>query len=215
MQQLQPVDVVIAGGGLVGLTLAKEITARTSLSVVALERGGPRKTADYATGMDELDHALRYRMMQNLSEETVTHRHSMKANAVPIRQYGSFNPGTGVGGAAEHWGAICYRFYPEHFTLGTFLREKGGRLPENVAVQDWGFRYDDIEPYYWKAEQLLAWPARRATCKENEWMGETFSKGRGRTNIPTRRTGCRMRRRFSKRACVSWVITPIRFRRPP
>jgi gluconate 2-dehydrogenase alpha chain len=155
MRQLKPVDVVIAGGGLVSLTLAKEITGRTSLSVVALERGGPRKTADYATGMDELDHALRYRMMQNLAEETVTHRHSTKANAVPIRQYGSFNPGTGVGGAAEHWGAICYRFYPEHFALGTFLRDKGGRLPENVAVQDWGFRFDEIEPYYWKAEQLL------------------------------------------------------------
>jgi gluconate 2-dehydrogenase alpha chain len=156
MQQLKPVDVVIAGGGLVSLTLAKEITARTSLSVVALERGQPRKTADYAAGMDELDYALRFRMMQNLSEETATHRHSMKASAVPIRQFGSFNPGTGVGGAAEHWGAICYRFYPEHFTLGTFLREKnGGRLPENVTVQDWGFRYDEIEPYYTRAEQLL------------------------------------------------------------
>jgi len=156
MQQLKSVDVVIAGGGLVGLTLAKEITARTSLSVVALERGQPRKTANYAAGMDELDHALRFRMMQNLSEETATHRHSTKASAVPIRQFGSFNPGTGVGGAAEHWGAICYRFYPEHFTLGTFLREKnGGRLPENVTVQDWGFRYDEIEPYYTRAEQLF------------------------------------------------------------
>jgi 2-polyprenyl-6-methoxyphenol hydroxylase-like FAD-dependent oxidoreductase len=36
MQQLKPVDVVIAGGGFVGLTLAKEITARTSLSVLVL-----------------------------------------------------------------------------------------------------------------------------------------------------------------------------------
>src|SRR5689334_22266936 len=104
MQRLKPVDVVIAGGGLVGLTLAKEITARTSLSVVVLERGQPRKLSDYAAGMDELDYALRYRMMQNLSEETATHRHSSKAGAVPIRQYGSFNPGTGVGGAGEHWG---------------------------------------------------------------------------------------------------------------
>jgi len=34
MRRLKPVDVVIAGGGFVGLTLAKEITARTSLSVV-------------------------------------------------------------------------------------------------------------------------------------------------------------------------------------
>ena len=37
MQQLKPVDVVIAGGGFVALTLAKEITARTST-----QRGGSR-----------------------------------------------------------------------------------------------------------------------------------------------------------------------------
>src|SRR5438309_8262191 len=132
-QQLKPVDVVIAGGGFVGLTLAKEITARTSLKVLVLERGGPRKLSDYTTGMDELDHAYRYRMMQNLAEETMTHRHSLRANAVPIRQYGSFNPGTGVGGAGEHWGAISYRFYPEHFKLASWLKEKhGSKIPENL-----------------------------------------------------------------------------------
>ena len=156
MQQLKPVNVVIAGGGFVGLTMAKEITKRTSLSVAALERGQPRKTADYATGMDELDYALRFRMMQNLSEETATHRHSARATAVPIRQYGSFNPGTGVGGAAEHWGAICYRYYPEVFRLATYFREKyGARVPENLGVLDWGVTYDQLEPYYWKAEQFM------------------------------------------------------------
>src|SRR5262249_48383087 len=121
MQQLKPVNVVIAGGGFVGLTLAKEITTRTSLQVVVLERGQPRKLSDYVSGMDELDQGIRLRMMQNLAEETMTHRHSLRASAVPIRQYGSFQPGTGVGGAGEHWGAISYRFYPEHFKLGTFL----------------------------------------------------------------------------------------------
>ncbi|MBZ5577684.1 MAG: GMC family oxidoreductase [Acidobacteriia bacterium] len=156
MPQIKPVDVVIAGGGFVGLTLAKEITARTSLSVLVVERGQPRKLADYAAGMDELDYALRFRMMQNLSEETATHRHSAKAAAVPIRQYGSFNPGTGVGGAGEHWGGISYRFYPEAFRLASFLREKhGGTLPENLAVQDWGLSYEEIEPYYWRAEQMI------------------------------------------------------------
>jgi gluconate 2-dehydrogenase alpha chain len=155
-QNNKPVDVVIAGGGLVGLTMAKEITARTTLSVLVLERGGPRKTADYAADMDEVDRALRYRMMQNLAQETATHRHTARAVAVPIRQYGSFNPGTGVGGAAEHWGGVCYRFYPEHFRLGTHLKERfGKRLPEHLAAQDWGFTYDDLEPYYWKAEQSM------------------------------------------------------------
>src|SRR5262245_61828195 len=139
MQTLKPVDVVIAGGGFVGLTLAKEITARTPLSVVVLERGQARKAAEYASGMDELDYALRYRMMQNLAEETATHRHSPRVAAVPIRQYGSFNPGTGVGGAGEHWGGISYRFYPEHFKLGTFLREKNGSwLLSELMIQVWG-----------------------------------------------------------------------------
>ena len=63
MQQLKPVDVVIAGGGFVGLTLAKEITARTSLNVTVLERGQPHKPGDYSSGMDELDYSRRYRMM--------------------------------------------------------------------------------------------------------------------------------------------------------
>ena len=139
MRQLKPVDVVIAGGGFVGLTLAKEITARTSLSVVVAERGQPRKLSDYAAGMDELDYALRCCMMQNLAQETATHRHSIKASAVPIRQYGSFNPGHGVGGAGEHWGRHLLRFYPEHFRLASFLREQhGNRLAEDLAVEDWG-----------------------------------------------------------------------------
>jgi len=69
-QQLKPVDVVMGGGGFVGLTLAKEITARTSLKVLVLERGQPRKLSDYVTGMDESDQALRFRMMQNLAEKT-------------------------------------------------------------------------------------------------------------------------------------------------
>ncbi|HEY4364417.1 MAG TPA: GMC family oxidoreductase [Bryobacteraceae bacterium] len=157
MQTLKPVDVVIAGGGFVGLTLAKEITTRTSLNVVVLERGQPRKTSDYATGMDELDYALRFRMMQNLADETATHRHSARAAASPIRQYGSFQPGTGVGGAGEHWGAISYRFYPEAFRLASHLREKfsAARLSSDLNVQDWGFTYEDIEPYYWHAEQLI------------------------------------------------------------
>ena len=117
MRRLKPVDVVIAGGGWTGLLMAKEITGRTSLSVVVLERGPRRGIATYSTGMDELDYSVRYRMMQNIAEETITHRHSIRDSAVPVRQYGSFNPGTGTGGAGEHWGALAYRYHPHQFRL--------------------------------------------------------------------------------------------------
>ncbi len=113
--------------------------------------------ADYAMDMDELDYNIRLRMMQNIAEETVTHRHSVRDPAVPVRQYGSFHPGTGVGGAGEHWTGMCFRFLPSLFTLRTHLTEKHGaaELPADLAVQDWGVTYDQLEPHYWYAEQMM------------------------------------------------------------
>ena len=157
MRKLKPVDVAIVGGGWSGLTMANEIASRTSLSVLVLERGRARGVNEYAVGMDELDYAIRFRMMQNIAEETITHRHSIADSAVPVRQYGSFLPGSGVGGAGEHWQGVSFRFLPDLFTLRTHLIAKhGGRhLPDNLAVQDWGITYNDLEPHYWRAEQTL------------------------------------------------------------
>jgi gluconate 2-dehydrogenase alpha chain len=157
MTNLAPVEVAIVGGGWTGLTMAKEIASRTSQSVLVLERGMARKSDDYALGMDELDYAIRLRMMQNIAEETITHRHSLADTAVPVRQYGSFLPGSGVGGAGEHWAGVSFRFLPDLFTLRTHLtaRHGAGHLPEDLAVQDWGVTYDDLEPHYWRAEQMM------------------------------------------------------------
>src|SRR4051812_25897499 len=97
--------------------MAKELGARTSLNVVVLERGGPRKSSDYANAMDELDHNVRLRMMQDYSLETVTLRHTLQNKAIPIRQLGSFMPGHGTGGAGEHWTGIFPRHNPSVFEL--------------------------------------------------------------------------------------------------
>src|SRR5580692_10347352 len=157
MTNLKPVNVAIIGGGWSGLALANEVAGRTPQSVLVLERGIPRKTADYALDMDELDYAVRRRMMQNIADETITHRHSTRDRAVPVRQYGSFLPGSGVGGAGEHWNGAAWRFLPDQFILRTHLKEKHGaaKLPEDLAVEDWGVTYEELEPYYWRAEQLM------------------------------------------------------------
>ena len=187
MTNLKPVDVAIIGGGWSGLLMAKEITARTSQSVAVFERGLPRKTADYALTMDELDYYLRLRMMQNIAEETITHRHSLRESAVPVRQYGSFLPGTGVGGAGEHWGGASFRFQPDLFTLRTHLTEKHGaaKLPADLAVQDWGVTYDELEPYYWKAEQLLGISGKAGNLRGRKIDGGNVFEGPRQHEYPT------------------------------
>lgn len=179
MQRLKPVDVVIVGGGFTGLLMAKEITARTSHSVVVLERGPARTNGQYAAGMDELDYAVRLRMMQNLADETLTHRHSSKADAVPVRQYGSFQPGTGTGGAGEHWGAISYRFGPDIFTLASDLRQKyaGSKVLENVAAADWGVTYDELEPNYYRAEQMMGVSGKAGNLRGERIEGGNVYEG--------------------------------------
>jgi gluconate 2-dehydrogenase alpha chain len=156
MKNLPATDVVIVGGGWTGLLLAHEVGARTSHSVTVLERGGPRKLEDYAGAMDELDYNVRFKMMQDYSTETVTLRYTPQNRAIPIRQLGSFLPGTGVGGAGEHWGAQFPRFLPDCFEILTSTTEKYGakRLPEGHSIQDWGITWKDIEPYYTRADKL-------------------------------------------------------------
>ena len=157
MKTLPRADAVIVGGGWTGLLMAKELGARTALSVVVLERGGPHKTSDYAEGMDEVDYSLRLRMMQDASRETVTFRPTVKERALPIRQFGSFLPGTGTGGAGEHWTGLTPRFLPDCFEIHTRTVERYGakRLPANHAIQDWGITYSELEPFYTRAEKLL------------------------------------------------------------
>ena len=117
MKNLPKVDAVIIGGGWSGLLMASQLGSRTSLSVAVLERGGARKLADYMGGMDELEFNVRFRMMQDYSQETVTLRYNTRDRAVPIRQLGNFLPGTGTGGAGEHWGAVCPRYVDDLFQL--------------------------------------------------------------------------------------------------
>jgi gluconate 2-dehydrogenase alpha chain len=188
VKKLKPVDVVISGGGWTGLAMAKEIASRTSLSVMVLERGGPpRKYSDYLLSMDELDYAIRMRMMQNISQETITHRHSVRDSAAPMRQYGSFLPGSGVGGAGEHWNGVSYRFLPDQFTLRTHLSEKHGEknLPEDLSVEDWGVTYDDLEAQYWHAEQMLGVSGKAGNLRGKLMDGGNTFEGPRANEYPT------------------------------
>ena len=184
---LPPVDIVIVGGGWNGLLMAKELATRTALKVLVLERGGPRKTSDYLTDMDELEYGIRLKMMQDISQETVTFRHTIRDTSLPVRQYGSFLPGSGVGGAGEHWSGISYRYVPDAFELLTRTVERYGakRLPEDHSIQDWGVTYAELEPYYTRAELMMGISGKAGNLQGSLVEGGNIFEGPRSREYPT------------------------------
>lgn len=156
MKRLKSTDVVIIGSGFTGLVMAKEITSKTGLNVVVLERGPARSPDRYVNEMDDID-ILRVGLRQNPAEDTITLRNNNKQTALPLRTLPSIHPGTGTGGSSEAWAGYGERFLPEHMVLATHLRERFGaaRLPQDWTIRDWGITYDEFEQYYWQAEQMM------------------------------------------------------------
>ena len=187
MKTLPSTDVVIIGGGWTGLLMAKELGARTPVSIVVLERGAPRHSDDYIAAMDELDYNVRFRMMQDYSQETATLRHTVRDRAIPIRQLGSFMPGQGTGGAGEHWGAVFPRFVPDVFELLKSTTEKYGpkKLPENHSVVDWGITWDEIEPYYTRADKLVGSSGKAGNIRGKLVEGGNIFEGWRSEEYPT------------------------------
>jgi gluconate 2-dehydrogenase alpha chain len=152
---LPKVDVVIVGVGWAGGIIASELTKK-GLNVVGLERGRERKTEDYYMIHDELRYATRYELMQDLSKETITFRSNEKIRALPMRQYGSFLIGEGLGGAGTHWNGQTFRFLPYDFQIRSQTIAKYGKnkIPAEMTIQDWGITYDELEPYYDRFEKM-------------------------------------------------------------
>lgn len=154
-EKLDKVDVVTVGVGWTGGIVAAELS-KEGHKVVGLERGGNRNTSDFALKYDELRYALRYELMQDLSKDTLTFRNSIDQRALPMRQFGSFLLGNGVGGAGVHWNGLTDRFLPYDLEIKSKTIEKYGKdkVPKDIPIQDWGITYDELEPYYDKFEQM-------------------------------------------------------------
>lgn len=145
------VDIVTIGGGMTASILACLTLPGTSLRMVSLEQGPEQWTyPDFQHNHDSLKHNNRYVMMQDLSRVSWTWRPDASSPALPMRQYGSFHPGHGLGGAMVHWTALTWRFLPSDFRYRSHHEERYGadRIPDEMTVQDWPVTYDDLEPYY-------------------------------------------------------------------
>ncbi|MFD2208628.1 GMC family oxidoreductase [Virgibacillus halophilus] len=172
VKKLPKTDAVIVGVGWAGGIIASELTKK-GMRVVGLEKGLERSTEDYYMVHDELRYALRYELFQDLSKDTLTFRSAEKKRALPMRQYGSFLLGEGLGGAGVHWNGQTFRFLPYDFEIYSKTVDRYGKkkIPDGMTIQDWGITYDELEPYFDKFEKMAG-----ISGEENPLAGKRSDK---------------------------------------
>lgn len=160
MIRLKEREVVIVGGGLTAGLVARRLVP-TGRDVLVLERGPERAggaAEELPSQRDDLRWGTHRGLTQRENVETITLRHKPDEQALPMRRLTSFLPGYGVGGAISHWNGQTWRFQTTDYVLRSHLESRYGKaaVPADMTVQDWGLKYEDLEPYYTLFEQLFA-----------------------------------------------------------
>src|SRR5262249_47426901 len=70
-------------------------------------------------------------------------------SALPMRRWGAFSPGEGVGGAGLHWTRHHWRFLPNDFVLKsqTLARYGAPAMPDHMTIEDSGVTVADLDPF--------------------------------------------------------------------
>jgi choline dehydrogenase-like flavoprotein len=146
MADTQQADVVVVGSGVAGAIVAHQL-ALAGKSVILLE-AGPR--------MPRWQIVERFRNQPNKMNFTAPYPSSRWA---PHPEYDAPNNYLifkgehqfksqyirAVGGTTWHWAASTWRFLPNDFKLHSVYG----------VARDWPITYDDLEHYYYRAEQVL------------------------------------------------------------
>jgi gluconate 2-dehydrogenase alpha chain len=188
--KLPSVDVLLVGFGWTGAILAHELSD-TGLKILALERGKWRDTpTDFAPtfDQDELRYMWRHHLFQNVVNETLTFRNNRSQTALPIRKWGSFLPGEGVGGAGVHWNGQSWRFLESDFVIKSHNEKRYGKASvtaHDMTIQDWGVTYADLEPYYDKFEKLCGIAGKAGNLRGKIQEGGNPYEGPRANEYPT------------------------------
>ncbi len=133
-------DVCVIGTGAGGGVMIQELTA-AGFKVVALERGPKLELSQFLSD-DELSVSIRDELFSPNQLETwrpdeATTVSQAKFNGIAFC----------VGGTLTHWAGWSWRFRPDDFRV---LSSEGS--VEGASLADWPVDYDEMEPWYEKAE---------------------------------------------------------------
>ncbi len=132
-----PVDAVVVGAGLSGSLIAAELTAR-GRRVVVLEAGPAATPLDG----DEVGNIVDRRLLHAEPEVLALAGGPPQVGAWLARN-------RGVGGPLA-WSGFAYRFHPSDFRVAS-----ASGVPDGSSVADWPIGYDELAPWYDRAEQVL------------------------------------------------------------
>lgn len=143
-------DVVIVGSGASGGAVAYTL-CQAGFKVAVLEKGRLINRDEFSK--DELAYCRRDLVTPSLFDEyhTIEEKVDGKWVATPTHESGwSFWNGNIVGGSSNLMSGMLQRMHPDDFRL----KSKYGEI-EDANVVDWPISYDDMEPYYTLAEELV------------------------------------------------------------
>jgi choline dehydrogenase-like flavoprotein len=126
--------VVIIGSGAGGGTLANELASK-GVDVVVLEAGKRYTIADFRNDDLYMFNLLSWLDPMSQSGDIAKHR------PTPLWTCKT------VGGTTVHWAGNCPRFQPHEFKIRATYGDVAG-----ASLIDWPLSYEDILPYYEKAD---------------------------------------------------------------
>ncbi|MBL8232929.1 MAG: GMC family oxidoreductase [Bryobacterales bacterium] len=146
---LPKVNAVIVGAGAGGGVVAREL-AEAGLSVVLLERG--RWVSPTDCRKDDLRNQRTSPLGHTFGPEDGLHPRVVidpagNRRIVQPSEGGYQNNAACVGSGTVSYGAMAWRFMPQDFRMRTHYG-----VPPGSTLDDWPISYDDLEPYYDKAE---------------------------------------------------------------
>ncbi len=138
------VDFVVIGAGAAGGVVAKEL-ATSGFRVVVLEQGPYLRAKDFTH--DEVEVLFRAAIINDPKKQPNTYRRTPGeiAERRQVIEYARL-----VGGGSVHFTANYWRFHPDDFRERSIF----GTVP-GADLRDWPITYDELEPYYTKAEWEL------------------------------------------------------------
>ena len=136
---------------------------------------------------DELRYAIRLDLFLRPEQDTLTFRNNKGQTALPMRNFVSFLPGNGVGGAGVHWNGQTWRFLPTDFRLRSHLEERYGKnfLPNDMTIQDWPLSYDELEPCFDRFEKLCGTSGKAGNIRGQKQAGGNPFEGWRSSEYPT------------------------------